>query len=259
MAVPDPLHYMAAPALLKGRVVLVTGASTGIGAAAARTFAAHGATVILHGRNVQRLEQVYDEIATGGAPEPALLPLDLSTAGERDYDNVEQTIRSQFGRLDGILHNAAHFVHLTALEYERLDDWVRLLRVNTVAPFALTKACLPLLRAAPDASVVVTSETHALHPGAYWGGFAVSKSGLMPYARILAQEWEQSPHMRINLVVPGKVDSPCRARTHPGELPASRASIDSLMPLYLYLVGPDSRGVSGQVFDADALRGQTPV
>lgn len=250
----DPAAYRPRPDLLEDRVVLVTGASAGIGRLCATTFAAHGATLVLHGRNLQRLEAVYDEIVACGAATPTLLPLDLATAGERELSNTEQAIRAQLGRLDGILHNAAHFVHLTALEHEGLEDWLRLLRVNLVAPFALTRACLPLLREAPDAAVVLTAETHALRPSAYWGGFAVSKSGLLTYARIQADEWSSQPSLRINLVVPGKVDSPCRARTHPGEARTARAPADSLMPLYLYLIGPDSRGVSGAVFDADTLR-----
>lgn len=249
----DPMRYQPPPGLLDARVVLVTGASSGIGERAAQAFAAHGATVILHGRNLERLERVYDRIAASGAPTPAILPLDLASATERDFDNLEQTVRAQLGRLDGILHNAAEFAHLTALENQRLDEWLRLLRVNLAAPFALTRACLPLLREAPDASVVVTGDTHGLHPGPYWGGFAVAKSGLLAYTRIQADEWTSLPSLRINLAVPGKVDSPSRARTHPGEARSARASIDSLMPLYLYLMGPDSRGVSGQVFEADAL------
>jgi NAD(P)-dependent dehydrogenase (short-subunit alcohol dehydrogenase family) len=250
----NPIDYQAPPGLLRERVLLVTGASGGIGAELARTLARHGAHVILHGRSMERLERLYDEILRAEGPEPAILPLDFATATERDYDSVEQTVRAQLGRLDGIVHSAAHFVHLTALEHERLDDWLRLLRVNVAAPFALTRACLPLLRASPDASVIVTSETHALKPAAWWGGFAVSKSALSAYTTIQADEWESTTNLRINLVVPGKVDSPCRRRTHPGEAPATRATIASLMPLYLYLLGPDSRGVSGQRFDAEALR-----
>ncbi len=244
----DPAQYRPAPDLLAGRVVLVTGASSGIGRVAALTFARHGATVILHGRNVERLESLYDEIEASGAPLPTILPLDLRTAGEREFDGMEQAIRAQLGRLDGILHSAAHFVHLGALELERMADWLDLLRVNLAAPFALTRACLPLLQASPDASVVLTGETHALAPAAYWGGFAVSKSGLLTYVKIQAQEWASTSSLRINLVVPGKVDSPCRARTHPGESRASRTPVESLMPLYLYLMGADSRGVSGEVF-----------
>jgi NAD(P)-dependent dehydrogenase (short-subunit alcohol dehydrogenase family) len=111
-----------------------------------------------------------------------------------------------------------------------------------------------LLRAAPDASVLYTCETHGLNPSAYWGAFAVAKAGLLALTRIQAQEWESAANLRVNVVVPGPVDSPLRRQTHPGESPAARATIDSLMPAYLYLLGPDSRGVSGQVFDLTRAR-----
>jgi NAD(P)-dependent dehydrogenase (short-subunit alcohol dehydrogenase family) len=218
---------------------------------AALTFARHGASVILHGRDVQRLEAVYDEIEAAGGAQPIILPLDLAKAAERDFDNLAQAIEGQLGRLDGILHNASHFTHLGPLQNERLADWLELLRVNLAAHFAHTRACAHLLRASPDASVILTAETHALHPAAYWGGFAVSKSGLLALSTIQAQEWEAMPNLRINVVVPGKVNSPLRARTHPGETPESRADPQSLMPLYLYLMGPDSRGTTGRVFEAE--------
>jgi len=243
----DPKSYQPQPDLLKGRVILVTGASRGVGRAAALTYARHGATVILHGRDMPRLEAVYDEIEGAAGPQPTILPLDLSTAKDRDYDNLALAIESQLLRLDGILHNASRLTHLGALDHQRLDEWLELLRVNLVAPFALTRACAHLLRAAPDASVVLTSETHALEPAAYWGGFAVSKSGLTALAKIQAQEWERFPNLRINVVVPGKVDSPQRQQTHPGEARAARVAPEALMPTYLYLMGPDSRGVTGQV------------
>jgi len=246
------LHtYQPRPDLLRARAILVTGASRGIGRVAALTFARHGATVILHGRDIPQLEAVYDEIETAGAPAPTILPLDLAKATDLDFDNVAQAIRAQVGRLDGILHNASHLTHLGPLENERLGDWLDMLRVNLAAPFALTRACAPLLRAAPDASVVLTGETHALRPSAFWGGYAVSKSGLDALNTIFAQEWESAPNLRINMLVPGKVNSPLRARTHPGEAADSRASPESLMPAYLYLLGPDSRGVTGQVFELE--------
>jgi NAD(P)-dependent dehydrogenase (short-subunit alcohol dehydrogenase family) len=250
MAVENPASYCAPPDLLKGRVILITGASAGIGRGAALACAGHGATVILHGRDTRRLEAVYDEIEAAGWPQAIILPLDLAAATDRDFENLGQAIRAQVKRLDGILHNAAHFTRLGALEHERLDDWLHMLRVNLAAVFALTRACTPLLREAPDASVVLTGETHGLRPAAYWGGFAISKSGLTAYNAIQAQEWEAAPNLRINLVVPGKVDSPQRGRTHPGETRDSRARPESLMPLYLYLLGPDSRGVSGKIFEA---------
>ena len=243
----DPRSYQPQPDLLRDRVILVTGAGQGIGRVAALTYARHGATIILHGRNMPRLEAVYDEIEAAGGPQPTILPLDLSTAKDRDYDNLALAIESQLRRLDGILHNASRLTHLGSLDHQRLDEWLELLRVNLAAPFALTRACAHLLRAAPDASVMLTSETHALEPAAYWGGFAVSKSGLTALARVQAQEWERFPNLRINVVVPGKVDSPQRQQTHPGEPRSGRRPPEALMPTYLYLMGPDSRGITGQV------------
>jgi NAD(P)-dependent dehydrogenase (short-subunit alcohol dehydrogenase family) len=242
----DLKQYRAAPELLTDRVILVTGAGQGIGRMAAMTFAAHGATVILHGRNVGKLESVYDEIEAAGGPQATILPLDLATARDRDFENMALAIESQLKRLDGILHNASHFSHLGTLDDQRLEEWLQLMRVNLAAPFALTRACTYLLRASPDASVVFSSDTHALEPAAFWGGFAVSKSGLSALAKIQAQEWEPFSNLRINVIVPGKVDSPQRQRTHPGESRESRARPEALMPAYLYLIGPDSRGTSGQ-------------
>ncbi|MCC7548179.1 MAG: SDR family NAD(P)-dependent oxidoreductase [Burkholderiales bacterium] len=250
MFTPD---YRPAPDLLAQRVILVTGASSGLGREAALAFARHGATVILHGRNTKRLEKLYDEIEGCGAPQPIILPLDLARAGEVDYANVEQAIRARAGRLDGLLHSAAHFAHLTELAHESLEHWLTTLRVNSAAVHALTRACLPLLRAAPDASVVATAEMHGLQPAAYWGAFAVSQGALLGWITILAQEWAPLPGLRVNLLVPGAVASPLRSRTHPGETQASRLAPAALVPLWLYLMGPDSRGVSGQVFEASKL------
>jgi len=243
-------RYAPRADLLNGRVILVTGASRGIGRVAALTFASHGATVILHGRDVARLEAVYDEIEAAGNAQATILPLDLEKATDRDFENMAQAIQTQLKRLDGIVHNASRFTHLGPLQHEHLEDWSQMLRVNLIAPFALTRACTSLLRAAPDASVVLTAETHALAPAAFWGGYSVSKSGLLALNAIQAQEWENTPSLRINVIVPGKVNSPLRSQTHPGETSASRPAPESLMPLYLYLVGPDSRGMSGKVLDA---------
>jgi len=245
----DLRNYQPRPDLLKGRVILVTGATRGIGRVAALTFAAYGATVVLHGRDVSALEQVYDEIRGKGHPEPAAIPLDLERAGAREFDGLAYAIESQLGRLDGLLHNAAHFEKLSALELQTAEEWNRTLQVNLVAPFALTQACARLLKASPDAAVVFTSETHGHVPAPYWGGYAASKSGLEALMKIQAAEWDKLANLRVNVVIPGPVDSPLRAKTHPGELVASRRTPDTLMPAYLYLIGPDSRGISGKIIE----------
>lgn len=244
-----PQRYQAPPHLLRDRVILVTGAGQGVGRAAALAFAAHGATVILHGRNEKKLNGVYDEIEAAGHPQGVVFPLDLFSAGEAELKAMAQAIFSQIGRLDGILHNAVERFIPAPLETQTLDQWMKLLRVNLAAPAALTRACLPLLKAAPDASVVMTSETHGHAPAAYWGALAVSKSGVETLVRIQADEWELFPQLRINAVIPGPVRSPQRVATHPGVPRDSLPDPETLMPAYLYLMGPDSRGVSGEVFE----------
>ncbi len=243
----DLKNYRPRPDLLKDRVILVTGASRGIGRVAALTFAAHGATVVLHGRDVAALEKVYDEIEANGYAEPAALPLDLDKATTRDYESLAYAIESKLGRLDGILHNASHVEKLSPLELQSAEEWGRTLRINLVAPFALTQACLRLLKLSADASVIFTLESHGHAPAAFWGGYAVSKAGVEALMKIQAAEWQALRNLRANAVLPGPVASPSRAKTHPGEVAVSQRQPEELMPTYLYLMGPDSREVSGTV------------
>jgi NAD(P)-dependent dehydrogenase (short-subunit alcohol dehydrogenase family) len=241
--------YQAPANLLQERVILVTGAGQGIGQEAARAYAAHGATVILMGKSKKKLEKVYDQIEQAGHPQPAIFPLDLAKAEEAEFTAMAQGIREQLGRLDGILHNAAMLESLGPIQDETLETWLKVLRVNLAAPFALTRACLPLLKAAPDASVIFTSDEHGHEPTAFWGAFAVSKAGLEAQMRIWAQELETLPSPRFNALIPFPVTTPQRIRTHPGEKPGFRPLPDVLMPWHLYLMGPDSRAVRGQVID----------
>ncbi len=241
--------YTASPDLLAGRVILVTGAGSGLGRAASLAYARHGATVALLGRDAARLESVYDEILAAGGPEPAMFPYDLAAADDRSLETLAGTIAYHLKRLDGVLHSAHQFYSLTPLELQTLEQWQTLMRVNLIAPFALTRACLPLLRQAPDASVIFTGETHGHHPGAYWGGYAVSKSGLETLTRIWSDELGQEENLRVNTLIPGQVATTLRSKTHPGLDPETIASADDLMPCYLYLMGTDSRAVRGQIIE----------
>jgi len=252
MVTPEPTipdHYEPGPDLLAGRVILVTGAGHGLGRAVAIACASHGATVALLGRRQEKLEATYDAISAAKGAEPALVPLDLAAAGSAEYESLAQVIRKDMKRLDGIAHCASHFVPLGPLANQTIETWMTLFRVNLAAPFAITRACLPLLAAAADASVVFTGETHGARPAAYWGGFAVSKSGLSPLVHIWADERSRTPVPRMNVLIPGPIASPQRARSHPGEDPTGLRTVEEAARGFLYLLGPESVSITGKTLE----------
>jgi NAD(P)-dependent dehydrogenase (short-subunit alcohol dehydrogenase family) len=180
-----------------------------------------------------------------------MAPLDLNAATDVEFERLADTIETELGRLDGILHCAAHFDGLKRLTDLTLDHWLAALRVNLAAPASLNRACEPLLAAAPDAAVILTGESHGLAPAAYWGAFAAAKAGLAALTRIQADEWAQHPRLRINMLVPGPVRSPQRGRSHPAEAPDSLRTPESLLPWYLRFIGPASVGRSGEIIHCE--------
>lgn len=243
-----PADYQPPADLLTGRVILVTGAGQGLGRAVALACAQHGATVALLGRKQEKLESTYDEIAAQGLPMAAVVPLDLASAGASEYEQLANLVRRDLKGLDGIAHCASHFVPLGPLANQTLEQWLTLLRVNLAAPFALTRACLPLL-AACDGSVVFTGETHGVHPRAYWGGFAVAKSGLSTLAAVWADELERAGKPRFNVLVPGPIASPQRAASHPAEDRSRQRAPEEVARAFLWLLGPESGAVNGRTLE----------
>lgn len=246
------ITYTASADELAGRVILVTGATQGLGKAVALACAAAGATVVLLAKNVKRLNAVYDEIEANGWPQPAALPIDLTAASDHELEQAVMLLRNQLGRLDGVIHCASHFTNLAPLQYQSMQDWLDVLRVNLVAVHAINRIALPLLVDAEDAAVVLTSETHGHAPKAFWGAYAVSKAGVETLCRVAADEWEMHPHLRINTLIPGPIDSPLRSKTHPAEVKATLPALASVASNYVYWVGPASRGRTGQIVDLAA-------
>jgi NAD(P)-dependent dehydrogenase (short-subunit alcohol dehydrogenase family) len=255
MPLPAPA---ALPAIdLTHRAIFVTGATGGLGRPLALACAAHGATVVLHGRVVRKLEALYDEIVTAGHPQPTILPLDFTAASRADLDTVVGALRSQLGRLDGLVHTAAFLGSLGPIEHQAADAWQTAFNVNVTAAMALTRATMPLLAAAPDACVLFTLDARGVDPRAFWGGYAASKAALAALAATLADEWESRANLRVNAVVPGPIRSPLRARTHPGEDKDALPTPAALVPLYLHLLAGQPKTESGVIVDARAwLAGQ---
>jgi NAD(P)-dependent dehydrogenase (short-subunit alcohol dehydrogenase family) len=241
-------NYQASPGLLKERIILVTGAGDGIGQAAAKTFAAHGATVILLGKTIPKLERTYDEIVDAGGPQPAIIPLDLEGASYDDYLQVADSIEKEFGRLDGLLHNAGILGALTPIQQYDLKMWAQVLQVNLTAPFLLTRALLPLLKKSTDARILFTSSGVAHQGCAYWGAYGVSKAGQDNLMGVLADELESNTSIRVNSIDPGRVRTRMRALAYPGEEPTMNPAPEEIMTTYLYLMGPDSKEVTGQLY-----------
>lgn len=240
-------NYQATNDLLKDRVILVTGAGDGIGAVAAETFARHGATVVLLGRTVRKLEQVYDRIVDAGAPKPAIYPLNLEGASFKDYQDMAAAIARELGGLNAILHNAALLGDNTPIANYDVQLWHRVMQVNVNGPYMLTRACLELLQGSADPRILFTS--HRVEQ-AYWGAYGVSKSAVLSLMKILADELSSHKPVRVNAIEPGEVQSPLAARAFPGKNIKSHAPIVSIMPAYLYLMGRDSASVNGQIVPA---------
>ncbi len=244
-SMPELLSYAPPASLLKDKVVLITGAGGGIGGAVAQACARAGATVVLLGRTVSKLEAVYDAIAAAGGPEPAIYPLNLEGSTYKDYEQVAVTLEREFGRLDGLVHCAALFDHLKPLAEHEPALWLRCVQVNLTAPFLLTQVCLPLLQAAPEASIVFVNDLGSCTARPYWGAYGVAKAGLEHLMNLLARELGNT-QVRVNSLDPGPVKTALRARAFPAEASAASRLPEVVAPAFVYLLGADSREVHGQ-------------
>jgi len=242
--------YQPPAGLLADRVILVTGASGGLGGALARAAASLGAQVILSGRNVRKLEAAYDAIVATGAPRPSIAPLDLERADASHYSTLADAVRNEFGRLDGLVHAAATLGERAPIDHYDVVKWLKVMHVNVNAAFIVTQALLPLLRLSPDASVIFTTSGVSERGRAYWGAYAASKFAVEGLMQVLADETDTTTNIRANSVNPGRMRTPMRAAAYPGEVPETLPMPGQVLGPFLYLLGPASRGVTGRRFEA---------
>ncbi|HEY5019623.1 MAG TPA: YciK family oxidoreductase [Steroidobacteraceae bacterium] len=251
---PLPAHqrFEPRPDALHGRVIAITGAGDGIGRALALKAATYGAQLVLIGRTVSKLEQVHRRIAELKQAEASIAALDLERAIARDYDGLADAVQSRYGRLDGLVHNAGILGTLAPIEHYDVPTWCRVLHVNLTAAFALTQVLLPALHASQDASIIFTSSGAGRTAKAYWGAYTVSKFGTEALSRTLADELEAGGQIRVNALNPGPVRTRMRAQAFPAEDPSALARPEDVLRPYLWLLGADSRGVTGQSLDCQA-------
>ncbi len=235
--------------VLNGKIILVTGAGDGIGRVVAKTYARCGATVLLLGKTQEKLETLYDEIEAEGLPTPAILPMDLATADFALMRATADLIEREFGRLDGLLHNAGILGQLAPLEMYDPIGFEKVLRVNMTSNFLLTQTLLPLLKTSKNASVIFTTSTvgHDLRP--FWGAYALSKQGVEGLMTLFDLETKNHTSLRFNCINPGATRTNMRAHAYPGENPMTLKTPDELVAGYVALMSDDFACVRGQVVD----------
>ena len=248
-----PEDWLPQPDSLRDRVVLIVGASGGLGRATALAAAKAGANVVLLGRKVRALEKVYDEIvalnqAALNQAAPAIYPLDLAGATPRDYEELATTIEREYRHLDGIVHAAAHFDGLRPASEIAPEEWMRALHVNLTAPFLLTQACLPLLQTAADASVVFVLDDPARMGKAYWGGYGAAKHAVAGIASILHEETENSS-VRVHALLPAPMRTALRRTAYFGENTVALPTPDAGAAAVVYLLGAQGSAARGKTLD----------
>ena len=246
----DPREYTYPDDILRNRIILITGASDGIGKALALHAASLGAQVILHGRSVPKLEKVYDAIEDiEEAPRPSIAVMDLESANAESYTTLAQSIEAEFGRLDGLVLNASILGERYSIEQYDAVLWQKVMHVNVTSIFAMTQVFLPLLQKSADPSVIFTSSGVGRTGRAHWGAYAVSKFATEGFSQVLADEHRHGK-LRSTCINPGATRTNMRLAAFPAEDRDALKRPEDILAPYIFLLGPDSKGVTGESFDA---------
>jgi NAD(P)-dependent dehydrogenase (short-subunit alcohol dehydrogenase family) len=238
-------EYQAKKEALKGKVILISGGGSGIGKAAAVSFGKHGADLVLIGKSIENLESTYEDFIKMNLKPPLLHSMDFENASEKDYQEVNEVIMGEFGRLDGLLNNASILGDRTPLEHYKLDVWKKVFEVNVHASFLLTKSLMPSLKLSKNASVIFTSSVVGKIGKAYWGAYSLSKFSTESMMQIFSEELKNTSNIRVNSINPGRVRTKMRAAAYPAEDPLSVLDAKNIMSAYLFLMSDDSKETSG--------------
>lgn len=227
----------------KDKVYLVTGASGGLGRSIALALASQGVSVVLSGRNVEKLEAVYDEIEAAGYPEAAIFPFDLEQTEEQVYQNYVDAIYNEFKRLDGIVNAACYLGVIGPISDQPFDFWLKVHQINAHAAFMLSKVSIPMLALSPSSSITFISDSSARKGNAYWGAYGTSKIAVEGFASTLADELD-STSVHCNVFVPGASILPIRKKTHPGEHEGNQTPSADVSQCLLSVISCEKTGQS---------------
>jgi NAD(P)-dependent dehydrogenase (short-subunit alcohol dehydrogenase family) len=245
-----PKNYQAQPDALKEKVILISGGGSGIGKSAGLNFAEHGADLILVGKNPAHLESTYQEFLDKNLKPPLLHVMDLEQSTESNFQEINNVIEKEFGKLDGLLNNAGILGDKTPLENYKIDVWKKVFDVNVHASFLLTKSLLPVLKAAENSSIVFTSSGVGKRGRAYWGAYSLTKFATESMMQIFSEELENTSNIRVNSIDPGPVRTKMRVAAYPAEDPLSITDAKDIMNAYLYLMSNDSLETNGESITA---------
>jgi len=236
--------------ILKNKTIVISGAGSGIGRQAAKSFSEHGANLILLSKNIKKLEALYDEIIDEKKNDVIIQPLNFEIAEENDFDKIISAIKDKYPSIDGLLNNAGVLGEKKPLEQYNYATWKNVIKVNVDASFLLTKSLLPLLKKSNSSSIIFTSSGVGRKGRAYWGAYSISKFATEAMMQIFSEELQNTSSVRVNCINPGAVRTNMRESAYPAENPETNPSADKIMKPYLYLMSDVSKEINGQSIDA---------
>jgi NAD(P)-dependent dehydrogenase (short-subunit alcohol dehydrogenase family) len=232
------LQYVPEDDYLKDRVILVTGAADGIGREISLAYARYGATIVLLGKAIKPLENIYDEIIDAGGATPAIYPLNMEGANVHDYQEMAATIEKELGGVDGLVLNAGWLPAFIPFKEYEIELWSKTITTNLHANFLIIQSCLSLLEKSDDAAII--SSAHESNK-AYNGAFGVAKAGLDAMMDIVADEYDGDENfIRVNSIDSGPLKTQMRRLNYPLEDIATLAEPSAIIGPYLYFMGADA-------------------
>ena len=236
---------------MKNKVILITGANKGIGKTLSLEFSKMGVNIVLLGRNEESLDSVYDEIITTTSTKPLIIKCDLSDIDNNSAKQISDEIMGVYGRLDGVVFNAAKLGKMSTIEDYEEDVWKEVFNINLHSAFIISKEILPALKAAPNGRIIFTSSGVAEVGKAFWGAYSASKFAVKGLAEILRDELDTTSNVKVFNYDPGKTRTSMRALAYPAENPQDLKEPKALFNDYLWFFSDESQLSNQHYFKFD--------